>query len=425
MKILCLGLSHHTAALAVREALSLPAPALRAALARFSCGREDRPVAVRELVILSTCNRLELYAAAPAADFAPLVALLAESSGRPPAEFDASLYRHEGDEAIRHLCRVAAGLDSLVLGEPQILGQVTDAYAAALGQGAAGPVLAALFRSAIHAGKRARTETAIARNPASVSSMAIRLAEERVGDLAAAHILVVGAGEMAELAVAALHKRGVAGLTVVNRTLERAAQLADRWGGRALTFERLADALAEADIIITSTGAPHLIIGPEVVAPALAARPERPLVFVDIAVPRDVDPDVNQLPGARVYDLDDLQAHLEDAVAEREREAPRAEAIAAEEAAAFGAWLERLEILPVISDLRAKAEAIRRAEVERTLRHLDHLDDADRERIEALASALVNKLLHDPTVRLKAEANNGHATEYAAAVRYLFGLVPA
>jgi glutamyl-tRNA reductase len=424
MNILCLGLSHHTAPVELREKLGFSPDALKAALARFGCGGVSRPAGFRELAIVSTCSRTELYAVTHSDDFAPLVELFAESSGLEPAVFEANLFRHSGAAAVTHLCRVAAGLDSMVLGEPQILGQVTDAYSAALGQGAAGPVLSALFRSAIRAGKRARTETGIARNPASISSVAVRVAEDLVGDLSSAHVAIIGAGEMAELATAALHARGVSLVTVVNRTLEHARQLADRWGGRALTFERLTTALAEADIVITSTGAPHIIVTPEIAREAMDLRPRRPLVFIDIALPRDVDPDAAQIANVHCYDLDDLQAHLNHSLTEREREAPRAAAIVAEETAAFINWFERLDVMPVIVDLRAKADAIRRAEVERTLRRLPGLDPVVQRRIEAMSEALVNKLLHEPTLALKAEAGNGHAAEYASAVRQLFGLFP-
>jgi glutamyl-tRNA reductase len=250
----------------------------------------------------------------------------------------------------------------------------------------------------------------------------VRLAEETVADVGTAHTVVVGAGEMAELAVEALRLRGAQHITVVNRTHARAQQLADRWQATVLTFENLPEALFDADIVITSTGAPHILIKPPLVELVMRQRPDRPLAFIDIAVPRDVDPDVNQLPNVRCYDIDDLSARLTDSLSERQQEVPQVEAIIAAEADAFMAWLKSLEIMPVISDLRAKADNIRRAEVDKTLRQLKGLSDADRQRIEAMSEALVNKLLHDATLRLKAEAGNGHAAEYAAAIRHLFAL---
>ena len=436
MRILCLGVSHHTAPVELRERLNYSAADLEAALARF-CGQATRPACATELVILSTCNRLELYATVPGAEaptdvepeerealFAPLLTFLAETRGLAVANLNDRFYRLIGREAVEHLGRVAAGLDSMILGEPQILGQVAEAYSLALRQGAAGSVLSALFRAAIHAGKRARAETGISRNPATVSSVAVKMAEQIVGPLAARQVLVVGAGEMAELAVEALRARGAAHITVVNRTQARASSVAERWGARALTFEHLSDALAQADIALSSTDAPHFVITPEVAGPALAARPEQPLVLIDLAVPRDVDPAVRCLPNVHYYDMDDLEAHLIGALAERQQAVPQVEAIAAEEMQRFSAWLSGLEIAPLIAGLHAKADLILRAEVDKTFRRLTDLTDAERAQIEVLAQSLVTKLLHEPTRRLKAEAGNGHAAEYVAAVRALFALEP-
>ncbi|HLF27461.1 MAG TPA: glutamyl-tRNA reductase [Anaerolineae bacterium] len=432
MTILCLGVSHHTTPVELRERLAFSPGALRAALARFDRGHTGRSQPIVELVILSTCNRLELYARVQPiqqlaanvdhAGFSALIDFLAETRGIPTVEFESYVYRRTRTAAVRHLCRVAAGLDSMILGEPQILGQVTEAYEAALGQSAAGPVLSALFRTAIHAGKRARAETAISRNPASVSSVAVRLAEHVVGQLASRRVLVIGAGAMGQLAVEALRARGVAHIAVVSRSHQRAAELAQDWNGQAYRFDQLAQALSQADIVIASTGAPHTVIDPGLVHDALRTRADRPLVFIDIAVPRDVDPSVRDIPGAYVFDIDDLQSRLGGAIAERQREVPRVEAIVAQEVAAFAEWLHGIEVMPVIADLRQQAETIRQRELERTLSHLADLDPQTRERIERLSRALVNQLLHEPTLRLRAEASNGHAAAYAEAVRYLFGL---
>ncbi len=433
MQILCLGLNHRTAPVELREQLNYPPQALKAALARFGCGRPDQPAGINELVILSTCNRLELYAAlndeaADAAAFDTLLDFVRETHQASVADAGSHYYRLAGKAAIEHVGRVACGLDSMILGEPQILGQVTEAYSLALGQGAAGPVLSALFRAAVHAGKRARAETGISRNPATISSVAVKMAERVIGAagepraLADCGVLIVGAGEMAELAVEALRARGVTRITVVNRTQARAASVAERWGARALTFEHLGEALAEADIAISSTDAPHFVITPDLAEPALTARPERPLVLIDIAVPRDVDPEVRGLPNVHYYDIDDLEAHLNGALAERQQSVPHVEAIAAEEMDRFAEWLAGLDLAPIIAGLRAKADAIRRAEVDKTLRRLPDLTPDERQHIESLSEALVNKLLHDPTSRLRAEAGNGHAAEYAAAVRDLFAL---
>ena len=434
MRILCLGLSHHSAPVEMRERLNYSAPALEAALARFS-GQATRPAWATELVILSTCNRLELYVIVPDADvrmdvhpdgrealFAPLLSFLAETRGLGAADLHDRFYRLIGREAVEHLGRVATGLDSMILGEPQILGQVAEAYSVALRQGAARSVLSALFRAAIHAGKRARAETGISRSAATISSVAVKLAEKVVGPLAARQVLIVGAGAMAESAVAALRNRGAAHITVVNRTRARAVQLAERWGAQTLPFEQLGEALAAADIALTSTGAPHGVITSDLARAALSARPTRPLVLMDIAVPRDVEPDARRLPNTHYFDIDDIEAHLNGALAERRQEVPRVEAIVAEETRAFLGWLGNLEITPLIVDLRAKAEAIRRAEVEKTLRRLPQLGEAERRQIETMTEALVKKLLHDPTLRLKAEAGQAQTFDFAAAARYLFAL---
>lgn len=430
MTILCLGVSHHTAPVELREQLNYPPAALRAALARLGCGRGDLEHELTELVVLSTCNRLELYAMIPEAVLAPepdrhfeaLYAFLDATRGVPRGVYTAHAYRLMEREAVTHLCRVAAGLDSMILGEPQILGQVTVALQTAATQGAAGPILSGAFRAAIQAGKRARAETAIGRNPATLSSVAVKLATTTAGELAARRVLVVGAGEMAELAVEALRARGAAEITVVNRTYERAAALARRWDARPLTFEWLEEALAAADIVLTSTDAPHAVISAEVARAALARRSNQPMVFIDIAVPRDVDPGVRQLPNVHYFDIDDLAAHLNGALADRQREVPRVEAIVAQEVRAFDEWLRGLEVTPLIAGLHAKADAIRRAEVDKTLRRLPQLGELERRQIERLTEALVSKLLHEPTRRLKAESQRGNPGPYVAAVRNLFAL---
>jgi glutamyl-tRNA reductase len=422
MPILCVGLSHHTAPLALRERLHYSSPALCATLARLGCGNDSRPNQLSELAILSTCNRLEVYAVSvEPANVQTLIELLAETTGVQPDEFESHLFHYAGLDAVAHLCSVACGLDSLILGEPQILGQVAEAFETAFRQRAAGPELSALFRTAIRAGKRARTETGISRNPASISSVAVHLAEQVVGPLAERRVLVVGAGEMGELAVEALRSRNVHQITVVNRTRQRAVELAERWGGQALSFEQLGDALRAADIVIASTGAPHLIIDAQMVRDSQAGR-SRPLALIDIAVPRDVDPAVTSIPGVHLFDIDQLQSQLEGAVTERQQEVPRVEAIVAQEVKAFDQWLRTMEMTPIITDLRAKAERIRQGELDRTLRRMPDLDPRTRDQIEHLSRLLVNKILHEPTLRLKAEAGSGRTAEYAQTVRHLFGL---
>ena len=297
MHILCLGINHHTANINLRERLAFSETRLGTALARLGCGGGNNLPEIREMIILSTCNRVEVYAVAGCSSFEALEQFLAETSGVPAEEFSPFTYRLLDEAAISHLLRVAAGLDSLVLGEPQILGQVTDALSAARSPGVVGKILSRLFQTAIYAGKRARTETVISHNPASIASVAVKKISLVVPKFAGARVMVVGAGEMAELAVEALIKRGTTQIRVVNRTLERAERLSKRWGGQVGTYEAIFDLLPEIDILITSTGAPHTIIHPPTVVSALEGRPHRPLVIMDIAVPRDVDSDVANIPG--------------------------------------------------------------------------------------------------------------------------------
>ncbi len=420
MPLSCLGLNHTTAPLALREQIAFNDDQARLALACLRrCGERYR---LSELVILSTCNRMELYAAGPTDKPPALEAFLNETRPAALDELAPHLYRLEGAAVAWHLFRVAAGLDSLVLGEPQILGQVTRALELARSQEAAGPLLNRLFQSAIHAGKRARAETSISRNPASIPSLAAGLAERATPTLPTAHIVVLGAGEMAELTVEALRKRGAGRIAVVNRSPRRADELAARWSAQTIPFEALDQALAQADILIASTSAPHTVVEAGMVQAAMRIRPARPLTLIDIAVPRDIDPQASAIPNVQVHDIDALSAHLDRSLAERAAEAPLVEAILAEELDAFLAFLHSQEMLPLIADLRRQADAIRRAELEKTLRRLPDLSPDEQARIEALTVALVNKLLNPATQRLRAEAACPYAREYATVARTLFGV---
>ncbi len=419
MHILCLGLNHTTTPIQLREQLSLSEEGVRAALSRLACGQEHSPL--RELLLLSTCNRIELYAASTDLAFASMEAFLSEARGVPPGQFNAFCYRLNDAGAAQHLFEVAAGLDSLVLGEPQILGQITRALELARGQNTAGPVLNRLFQAAIHAGKRARTETSISRNPASVSSLAASAAEASAGDLSAARVLVLGAGEMAELTVEALRKRGVRDICVINRTIERAEALAKRWEARAATYEFLVEQIRRADILISSTGAPHFIVSPEIAREALRGQEGRPVLMIDIALPRDIDPETGRLPGVRLIDLDGLNSQLEASLSERMGEVPQVRSILEEELAGFEAYLRSLDVLPLISSLRRKAESIRVAEMEKTLRRMPDLTEEEIQRIDAMSQALVKKLLETPTHRLR-EAGFAREAEVTSAARALFDL---
>jgi glutamyl-tRNA reductase len=424
MKILLIGLSHKTAPVEVREKLAFSHNALRSALTHFDhlhpqAHLED----VREGVILSTCNRLEVYVLVRDPEVAgqALTDFLGRACGISPDLFVQHLYFRRDEEAVRHLFRVAAGLDSMVLGEPQILGQITEAYEAALSQGAAGTVLSALFRAAIHAGKRIRTETAIGVNPSSISSVAAALAAQLLGDLSERQVLLIGAGEMGAVAVKALRRRGVSKIVVANRTHKNAEQLAKDWGGQAITFQQLTEAMSDADIIVSSTGAPHTILNRELLSPAMALRPARPLLIIDIAVPRDVDPDVTEIPNVYLHDIDDLQSQAEDNVRERASEIPRVEAIVEKEMAGFLDWLASLDVVSTITDLRQQIEALRQLELERLFNRLD-LNEHERELVATMTHRLVNKILHEPTLRLKQEAANGNGAIYISTMRQLFVL---
>lgn len=429
-RIACLGLSHRTAPVALRERLSCSLADVHRLLplmarVQEANGRHDCLAAVQEVVILSTCNRMEIYASLEAGGVSPRVTLtnlLAAVHHTDLAPFADQLYFFQGWNAVDHLCHVASGLDSLVLGEPQILGQVTEAYMAAVDEGTAGPVLTATFQAAIRAGKRARTETEISSQPTSISSVAIGHAQAITGDLAEQQVLVVGLGEMARLALKALRARGVARVAVANRTKAKAATAVAPWGGAAYGLDELPTALAKADVVISATGSPTPVIDKAMVAQARARRADRPLVLIDIAVPRDVDPGAAGLPGVHLFDVDDLQDTLNEALVARQTQVPRVQAIIAEEIETLDKELRELLVQPIIVDLRRKAEVIRQRELERTLRYLRDIDPQTLDHIHHLSRSLVNKLLHEPTMRLKAHASDSDTAEFAAAVRDLFGL---
>jgi len=420
MHIIALGINHTTAPVQLRERLAYSEDQIRASLARLSCGRVPSPLA--EMVILSTCNRIEIYSASNDLSFDALEVFLSETRDMPVQEIHPHLYYFQDMDVVQHLFEVAAGLDSLVIGEPQILGQVTKAIELARGQNATGPILNRLFQSAIHTGKRARTETAISRNPASVSSLAASMAERVVHCIADAQVVILGAGEMAELAVEALRKRGANRILVVNRTLERARSLVQRWNAKAATFENIDTALASADILIASTGAPHTLITREMVLAAMSKRSDRPLILIDIAVPRDIDQYVSDVPRVSLYDMDNLNDHLEHSLAERMAQVPQVKSIVQEEVLDFAEYMKSLDMLPLIADMRQNAETIRRNELKKSLRHLPDLTEDERAHVDALTQALVKKILHAPTNRLRAEAASSRASEYAQITRALFNL---
>jgi glutamyl-tRNA reductase len=413
---LLVGLSHHTAPLGLRERLAVGHDQLADALTTLH--REAR---LAEGVLLSTCNRVEVYATAedPAAAAAAIRRQLGHRAA--PEDISPHLYERWGTDAIRHTFRVASSLDSMVVGEPQILGQVKGAYDAAQATGTVGPLLGRCFIHAFQVAKRIRTETAIAAGSVSVSSIACDLARKIFGDLTRRRVLLVGAGKMGEAASKHLRKLG-AHLFVVNRSPERAQELASACGGQPRDYAELAAELVSADVVITSTGSPRAIIGEELLSGVMRARKRRPLFLIDIAVPRDVDPRVGNLDNVFLYDLDDLQKVAEENLAARRREAEVAEHIVADEVAQFEQWLRSLEVKPTIVALRERFRRVLRSELERTLPRLHSLTPDDRRALERMTDAMVNKLLHAPTSQLRelAEAMDGPLLVDAA--RRLFEL---
>jgi len=414
MSIAVLGVNHRTAPLEVRE--------------RFAHAAHEVPPALERVlragagggVLLSTCNRTEFYVAQPRDTVAEAVwELLSErlGAGRAAQEYG---YVQRDREAVRHLYRVSAGLDSMILGESQIQGQVREAWQVSRAQ--AGPVLHRLFQSALLVGARVRGETSLGVGNASAPSAAVALAEKIFGALAGRSALILGAGDVAELAAACLAAEGVQVALVASRTYERARVIAERLGGRAMTLEEAWDHFATADIVLCSTAAPHAVVTWERVAPAIRRRGGRPLCLLDLAVPRDVEPAVAQLENVFLYDIDDLQAVAAQAAAQRRGEIPAAERIVSEEVDRFWGWYDGLGVVPVIRAFRDRLDDLRRAELERALRRLGHLSPEDRAQVDQFSQALLNKFLHEPTVVLKRAARVGHGYGLLEALKKLFGL---
>jgi len=430
MNIVAVGLNHTTAPVALREQLSLNDCGLRMALSDLAAcrrisGNGDGQPRLLESLVLSTCNRLEVYAVVagqPKAGWRRIEQFLADLQGLDLEELRQHLYRLDGQAAVKHLMSVAAGLDSMILGEAQILGQVSAAQAEAQTAGSMGPILSHLFDHAIHAGKRARTETEIGRHTTSISHAAAQLVCECAGSLESVQALIIGAGEMAEIAAQALQDRGLRQMSFINRTHSRADSLARHFGGRALNWYHLPAALATADVVISSTGAPHIVIHENDVRPGLVERAGRPLLFVDIAVPRDVEDSVGDLPGVELFDVDHLQTTVDANMAQRQAAIPDVEVIIDQETTRFEAWLQGRQVLPVLVELRRRAQDIASAELDRYQPHLEELDPIFQDKVTRMVNRIVNKLLHEPTVRLKASAAEGNGVEYAQAIRELFDL---
>jgi glutamyl-tRNA reductase len=412
MQISLIGISHKTAPVAVREHFAFAADELPGLLKRLGSRYAGA-------VVLSTCNRTEVYLANPRGigDARPVVALLSELKGDVTME-GAPFFALTGKDAARHLFRVAAGIESMVIGESEVLGQVRVAFTAATAAGTHSPVLSRLFHTAIRVGRKARAQTNIGRGTMSVSSTAVSLARATLGDLGGSTALVVSAGEAGKLTARTLAGSGVPRMLVTSRNAERAAELAAELGGTTIPFAKLAAGVAEADIVITSTAAPHFLFDRPMIERAMQRRVGRPLLLIDIAVPRDVDPAVREVPGVHLHDIDGLQAIARENMHMRRKELSQAEGIVEEEVGKFGGWLHTLEVVPTIASLRTHADAVRAAEVERTLAKT-RMSAADRKRVDAMTSAIVKKLLHGPIARLKTP---GDGERYVETTRALFGL---
>lgn len=413
MALIVAGVSHHTAPLELRERLVVSPAETDAAAQRLLTAS-----GAREIVLLSTCNRTEVYGVEGDEDAVPAIwSAFSALLGQDVAPFG---YVRRDRDAVAHLFRVTAGVDSMILGEAQIHGQVRDAWERS--RGASGAVLTRLFQTALMVSGRVRSETDIGRGAASTSSAAVQLASKIFGSLHGRHAMVLGAGEMAELALECLVGEGVRTAIVANRTHERAMSLAERYRAEALHYDECWQRVADVDLLICSTAAPHAIVGVEQIAGSLRERGDHPLCILDIAIPRDVDPAVGALGNVFLYDLDDLQMVATSNIERRREELPAVEGIIGPEVEKYWEWLAGLAAVPVLRTFRSEMDRLREAELAETMRKLEHLSSRDREAIEHFSRALMNKFLHEPSVRLRAAAANGRGLGVVDALRYLFDL---
>ena len=419
MSVVVVGLNHRSVSLELLERMTVAESQLPKALADLT-----KRTFVSEAVLLSTCHRVEAYVVAERFHGAAqdVRNFLSELAFVPPEDFSDGLYTYSDEAAAAHLFGVSAGLDSVVLGESQILGQVRDAWERARAEGAAGAGLSALFRYAVEAGKRARTETGIGRGITSLAHAAVAMASERLGSLDGRRVVVLGAGEMGGGMASALAgaRAGGGELVVVNRTWDRAAALAERVGGRALPLDELPRALADADLLLSSSGAPGVVVEEADLAAATVGRPQRPLLAIDLGMPRNIAPGVGDLPGITLLDLADLRAFVDAGLDERRKEVVRVRAVVADELARYTADAAARQVAPTIAALHGKAEAVRTGEVERHRSRLAALDERQQEAVEALTRAIVAKLLHEPTIRLKDAAASPRGERLSSAIRDLF-----
>jgi glutamyl-tRNA reductase len=412
--IFVVGVDYTSAPIDVRERLSFAARQIPAVL-QAACEEAS------EAVLLSTCNRMELYAVGN--DIEHLYKVLTSARSFSLNSLRQYSFELRDEQAVSHLLGVACGLHSLVPGEAQIQGQVVDALEIAQACGSAGPITSSLFRTAIRTGKRARSETGISRNAASISHVAVKLARQLFPRLNESSVLLVGSGKMSELAAQNLCENGASRLVIINRTQTHAVQLAEKYGATYRTFAELANALVEADVVITSTTAPRALITQDLMERVMAQRNGRSLLLIDIALPRDVEPEVTNIPGIYLFNLDDLQASVDEGIRLRMQEIEQVQAIIKEEAEEFQRWLKSLSVVGTISHLREHADGLRQQELERAMRQLaPTLSEREAAIVQELTTRLVNKLLHTPMARLKQAAAEGQGHIYAEALRYLFDL---
>ena len=419
VNLILVGVNHKTTPVEIREKLA------------FTKGKIEESVNhlfnfpdIIEHTILSTCNRVEIYARANCQDSAikSIKQFICDFHQLSLVELEDHFYSYSNKEAVEHLFRVSSSLDSMILGEAQILGQVKEAYSLARDLRSTGLVLNQLFEKAFSIAKKVREETGIAERSVSISSAAVELAQKIFDDLENHTVMLVGTGEMAELAAKHLISYGVKTVYVTSRTYERAANLARTLNGSALDFEAFKNELHRADIVITSTSAPNFIIKKEIVEKAIHERKNKPIFFIDIAVPRDIEPDVNDLENVYLYDIDDLQVVVSANIKEREKEAKNAMNFISQEVTKFNNWVGALDAVPTIVEIRKKAENIRKQEIEKTLKKISHLSEDEKQLLRQMSSSMINKILHKPTIKLKQKTQSEDGHVYLKAIRHLFHL---
>ena len=420
-EIVLIGLNHKTAPIELRECMAFSSE-------ETQTGIDDLKNApfINEVFLLSTCNRVEILLTTdecpPAVQ--EIKKFISQRKNIPLKDFESALYIHREEAAVRHIFRVAGSLDSMVLGEPQILGQIKESYKLATSRKASGVVLNRLMHKTFFVAKRIRTETGIGDNAVSISYAAIELGRKIFGNLEGKTVLLIGAGEMAELAVEHLIHQNTKNIIVTNRTFERGLELAKRFNGKAVRFEEITDSLKIADIVISSTGAPDYVVFKQNVKEIMRHRRNSPIFFVDIAVPRDIDPSINRITNAYVYDIDDLKGVISENIEDRKKEALKAERIVDEAVIQFKNWRESLSVVPTIIELRNKIETIVKTELNKTLQTVNHSPDDSREAFNRMTQSIVNKILHDPTILLKSTGSHWNKSSYLDLIHKLFNLNP-